>query len=291
MVADGRYGRVELPLVPLSDGAGEIVAVGDGVTRWRTGDRVAGAFFQGWTNGPFRREMAGTALGGAMNGMLAEYVALAETGVVALPAHQDFVATATLPCAAVTAWHALVTAGQVATGETVLLPGTGGVSLFALQFAKMHGARVIITSSSDEKLARAKALGADETINYRSLPDWEKAVYRLTGNAGVNHVIEVGGADTFAKSLRTLASGGQVHVIGGVSGFTAQVPLLDIISRQAVIRGIYVGSMEMFAAMNHALTWHQTQPVVDRVFEFADAAAAYAHLQGGTHFGKIVIKL
>jgi len=217
MVADGRYGRVPLPLVPLSDGAGEIVAVGAGVSRWKTGDRVMGAFFQGWPGGAFRREALGTALGGALNGMLAEYVVLAEPGVVAVPGHLDFAAAATLPCAGLTAWHALVTCGGVAAGETVLLLGTGGVSLFALQFAKMHGARVIIISSSDEKLARARALGADETINYRRVPEWEKEVFRLTGKAGVDQVVEVGGAGTFAKSLRALAPGGQVQLVGGVS--------------------------------------------------------------------------
>ena len=207
LVADGRYGKVALPLIPLSDGAGEIAAVGEGVTRWKTGDRVAGTFFQGWQSGPFRREMANTALGGALNGMLAEYVALSEDGVVAIPPHLSFEEAATLPCAALTAWQALVTRGNVSADETVLLLGTGGVSIFALQFAKMHGARVIITSSSDEKLARAETLGADETINYRSTPDWEKEVFRLTDKAGVDHVVEVGGTGTFVKSLRSVAPG------------------------------------------------------------------------------------
>jgi NADPH:quinone reductase-like Zn-dependent oxidoreductase len=291
MVADGRYGKVPWPLVPLSDGAGEIAAVGQGVARWKTGDRVAGAFFQGWITGPFRREHMATALGGALPGMLADYVVLSEHGVVAVPAHLDFIAAATLPCAGLTAWHALVTAGKISAAETVLLLGTGGVSLFALQFAKMHGARVIITSSSDEKLARAKALGADETINYRSTPDWEKEVYRLTGKAGVDHVVEVGGTGTFAKSLRCLAVGGRVYLIGGVSGFTSDIPLLDIIGKMAVVRGIYVGSAEMFEAMNLALERHLVQPVVDRVFDFAEARAAYEYQQSGAHFGKVVIKI
>ena len=291
MVADGRYGKAALPLVPLSDGAGEIAALGDGVTRWKVGDRVAGTFFQGWTSGTFHREIMGTALGGALPGMLAEYVALAETGVVAIPPHLDFAEAATLPCAGLTAWNALITQGRLSADQTVLLLGTGGVSLFALQFAKMHGAKVIITSSSDEKLARAKALGADATINYRATPDWEKEVFRLTGKAGMDHVVEVGGAGTFAKSLRALAPCGQVHLIGGVSGFTSDVPLLDIIGKLAVVRGIYVGSAEMFAAMNRALTRHQTKPVVDRVFDFADAPAAYAWQQSGAHFGKVVIAI
>ena len=291
MVADGRYGRVSLPLVPLSDGAGEIAAVGPGVTRWKPGDRVAGTFFQGWMTGSFRREYLGLALGGALPGMLAEYVVLSERGVVAAPPHLDFNQAATLPCAGLTAWQALVTGGKVNAGETVLLLGTGGVSLFALQFAKMHGARVIIISSRDEKLARAKALGADAIINYRTVPDWEKEVFQLTGKAGVDQVVEVGGTGTLAKSLRSLAAGGQVHLVGGVTGFSGEVPLLDIIGKMAVVRGVYVGSAEMFEAMNRALLWHRTEPVVDRLFDFADAPEAYQYQLSGTHFGKVVIKM
>src|SRR5690348_10444813 len=192
MVAGGRYGPgVPLPLIPLSDGAGEIASVGEGVTRWQVGDRVAGTFFQNWATGPVRREAFESALGGSINGMLAESVILSEGGVVAVPPHLTFEEAATLPCAALTAWHALVTDGKISAGQTVLALGTGGVSIFALQFAKMHGARVIITSSSDEKLARAKALGADETINYRTTPEWEKEVFRLTDKNGADHVIEV----------------------------------------------------------------------------------------------------
>ena len=291
MVADGRYGKVALPLIPLSDGAGEIAAVGEGVTRWKTGDRVASTFFQGWLTGPFRRETANTALGGAMNGMLAEYVALSEEGVVAIPPHLSFEEAATLPCAALTAWQALVTRGNISADETVLLLGTGGVSIFALQFAKMHGARVIITSSSDAKLARARMLGADETINYRSVPDWEKEVFRLTGEAGVDQVVEVGGTGTFVKSLRAVAPGGQVHLVGGVSGFTSDVPLAEIIRKLVIVRGIYVGSRTMFEAMNRAIARHQTKPVIDRIFGFADAPAAYRYQQSGAHFGKLVISV
>jgi len=275
MVADGRYGKVALPLIPLSDGAGEIAAVGEGVTRWKTGDRVAGTFFQGWSSGPFVRATAQTALGGALNGMLAGHVALAAEGVVAIPPHLSFEEAATLPCAALTAWHALVVQGKVAANETVLVLGTGGVSMFALQFAKMHGARVIITSSSDEKLARAKSLGADETINYRSRPEWEKDVLVLTQEAGVDHVVEVGGAGTFPKTLRAVKPGGQVHLVGGVSGFTADVPLGDIIRKLVSVRGVYVGSREMFEAMNRAVARHRP--------------AAYRYQQSGAHCGKVVI--
>ncbi|HEY4416615.1 MAG TPA: NAD(P)-dependent alcohol dehydrogenase [Verrucomicrobiae bacterium] len=289
MIADGRYGKIKPPLIPLSDGAGEVAAVGEGVSRWKAGDRVAGIFFQGWTTGAFQREIPGTALGGAQSGMLAEFVVLPEVGLVAIPPHLSFEEAATLPCAGVTAWHALVAQGKVSAADTVLLLGTGGVSLFALQIAKLHGARVIITSSSDEKLARAQALGADATINYRAVPDWAETVFELTQKTGVNHVVEVGGADTFAKSLRSLAPGGQVHVVGGVSGFTSDVPLREILGKLAVVRGIFVGSRDMFEGLNRALTQAQVRPVIDRVFPFAEAAAAYHHLQSGAHFGKVVI--
>jgi NADPH:quinone reductase-like Zn-dependent oxidoreductase len=291
LVADGRYGKVNLPLIPLSDGAGEIAAVGEGVTGWKVGDRVAGTFFQGWPAGPFQRDMAQTALGGALNGMLAEYAALSADGVVAFPSHLSFEEAATLPCAALTAWQALVFRGNISADETVLLLGTGGVSIFALQFAKMHGARVIITSGSDEKLARARNLGADETINYRSVPDWEKEVFRLSGESGVDQVVEVGGAGTFVKSLRSVRPGGQVHLVGGVSGFTADVPLTEIIRKLVVVRGIYVGNRVMFEAMNRALTLHRSKPVVDCVFKFAEAPAAYQYQQSGKHFGKVVISI
>jgi NADPH:quinone reductase-like Zn-dependent oxidoreductase len=289
MISDGRYGKVHLPLVPLSDGAGEIAAVGEGVSRWKTGDRVAGTFFQGWSSGTFRREILATALGGALGGMLAEYVVLSEDGVVAIPPHLDFADAATLPCAGVTAWHALVVRGNVSAGQTVLLLGTGGVSILALQIAKMHGARTIITSSSDEKLQRAKALGADNTINYRTTPDWEEQVFRLTDKAGADHVVEVGGAGTFPKSLRSLGANGQVHVVGGVSGFTSDVPLREILGKLATINGVFVGSRMMFEALNRALALNRIKPAIDRVFPFADAPAAYRHLQSGSHFGKVVI--
>ncbi len=291
MVATGRYGgEIPLPLIPLSDGAGEIVSVGEGVSGWKVGDRVTGTFFQNWQAGPVRREAFASTLGGAINGMLAEYVALSADGVIAIPPHLSFAEAATLPCAAVTAWHALVSSGNVSAGQTVLLLGTGGVSIFALQFAKLHGARVIITSSSDEKLARARGLGADETINYRAMPDWEKEVFRLTDKAGADHVIEVGGTDTFPKSLRAVAMGGTISVIGGVSGFTTnEVALRDILSKSALIRGIFVGSREMFAAMNRAISQHQLKPAIDRTFPFSEVPAAYRHQESGAHFGKVVI--
>lgn len=292
MVVTGNYGPgIQLPLVPLSDGTGEVVAVGDEVTRWTPGDRVAGTFFQGWQSGSFTRETGATALGGALGGMLSEYVVLNEGGVVRIPDHLGFAEAATLPCAALTAWQALVVRGQVHAGQTVLLLGTGGVSIFGLQIAKMHGARVIITSSSDEKLERAKTLGADEGVNYRKCPDWEKEVHRLTDGAGVDHVLEVGGADTFPKALRSLALHGTVSVIGGVSGFSMKAPIIDMIGKMARVQGIFVGSRAMFEEMNRALALNRILPVVDRVFPFAEAPEAYRYLERGAHFGKIVISV
>lgn len=291
MILSGNYGKVQLPRVPLSDGAGEVLAVGEGVAQWKPGDRVAGTFFQNWIRGGLHPGTAESAMGGAIDGMLSELVVLSAEGLVAIPPHLGFSEAATLPCAALTAWNALVTHGRVTASDTVLLQGTGGVSLFGLQFAKMHGARVIITSGSEQKLERARALGADETINYRTTPDWEQEVFRLTGKAGVQHVLEVGGAETFAKSLHTLAPGGTISVIGGVSGFTTQTPLIDIIGRNALIRGIYVGNREMFEAMNQAITRHKMKPTIDCEFSFDEAAGAYQHLQSGAHFGKVIITI
>lgn len=290
MIASDKYGPgINLPLVPLSDGAGEIASVGSAVTKWKPGDRVVGTFFQRWQSGPFKAEAFSSALGGAMAGMLAEYVALDGDGVIAIPEHMSFEEAATLPCAALTAWQALVTHGQVSADQTVLILGTGGVSLFGLQIAKMHGARVIITSGSDEKLARARSLGADATINYRTTPDWDTEVMRLTGGTGADHVVEVGGHDTFEKSLRALAVNGTVSVIGGVSGFTSGVQLRDILAKNALIRGIFVGNHDMFAAMNRAFSRNLLKPAIDRVFPFDQATDAYRHLASGAHFGKVVI--
>ena len=290
IVMQGAYGRVSLPLVPLSDGAGEVVAVGDGVTRWQPGDRVAGTFFPEWLAGPVTAESTKTALGGgSTTGMLAEFVALSEHGAVRVPEHLSFEEAATLPCAALTAWNALVEQGRVKAGETVVLLGTGGVSIFGLQIAKLHGARTIITSSSDEKLARAVALGADATINYRTTPDWEKKVLELTGGLGADHILEVGGAGTFAKSLRATRLGGHVALIGVLAGVASELRVTDILMRSLRVNGIYVGSREMFESLNRAVTQHKLKPVIDRVFPFAEARAAYEHLQSGTHCGKVVI--
>jgi NADPH:quinone reductase-like Zn-dependent oxidoreductase len=277
------------PLIPCSDGAGEVVAVGPGVTKWQPGDRVIGCFFQGWDSGRIAREVMRSDLGGPRHGVLAEQVVLDANAVVAAPDHLSYQEASTLPCAGLTAWHALVENGQVRAGETVLLLGTGGVSIFALQFAKLSGARVIITSSRDEKLERARQLGADETINYRTFPDWSVRVHELTGKLGVDHVIEVGGAGTLEKSIESLRYGGQIHHIGVLSGFEGKINPWWIIAKSACVRGVYVGSREMFESMNRAITLHQLKPVIDRVVPFAEARDAFLAMDRGLHFGKIVI--
>lgn len=290
LMVKGDYNpRQKLPLIPLSDGAGEIVAVGPGVSRVAVGDRVAGLFSQRWLGGEPNQERLRTTLGGPLDGMLAEYVVLPEHGVVPLPPDLPYEQGATLPCAAVTAWSALTKYRPLKAGDTVLLQGTGGVSLFALQFAKLFGAKVIITSSSDGKLARAQALGADHTINYRSNPDWHKTARTLTGKTGVDHIVEVGGADTFAKSLAAVRIGGFIAVIGVLGGQEAPLSVIPILMSSLTVQGITVGSRDDFEAMNKAIAQHNLQPVIDRVFPFNDAPEAFRLMEQGGHFGKIVI--
>lgn len=278
------------PLVPLSDGAGDVVAVGDSVTRFKVGDRVAAIFFQQWFGGDLTAEQIGSALGGAIDGMLAERVVLNEQGLVRIPTGLSFEKAATLPCAAVTAWQAL-TLGGLQAGQTILMLGTGGVSIFALQFAKASGARTIITSSSDEKLERAKRRGADETINYRQYPEWHEEVLKLTDGVGVDNVIEVGGAGTFEKSLASTKVSGRISLIGVLSGQPEQNPSpMMALFKRLTVQGIYVGSRDMFETMNRAIEINGIEPVIDRTFDFADARAAYEYMQGAAHFGKIVIR-
>jgi NADPH:quinone reductase-like Zn-dependent oxidoreductase len=292
LVVSGMYpGGLPLPLVPTSDGAGEVAAVGPGVDRVKVGDRVAGTFFEGWGAGRLtEREMA-TARGGAAQGMLAEYVSSNAEGLVRIPEHLSFDDAATLPCAALTAWHALFEVDPLRPGETVLVLGTGGVSIFALQLAVMAGAQVIVTSSSDEKLERARRLGAATTINYKRTPDWEVPVRAATGGVGVDRVIEVGGPGTFQKSLASLRLGGRLSLIGILSGFSGGVEVLPILVGSLHVDGIYVGSREMFESMNRAIARTKLSPVIDRAFSFADAPAAYEHLRSGRHFGKVVIRI
>ncbi|PZP47675.1 MAG: NAD(P)-dependent alcohol dehydrogenase [Azospirillum brasilense] len=291
IVATGRYGKagVRPGLVPLSDGAGEVAEIGPDVTRVKPGDRVAGIFMQSWIAGPPDESYRATALGGSIDGVLAEYVLFEEEGLVHLPEHLSFEEGACLPCAGVTAWNALTALRPVGPEQTVLLLGTGGVSILALQFAHAAGARVIVTSSSDEKLARAKELGADAGVNYRTHPDWEKEVWTLTGKRGVDHVVEVGGAGTLPKSIAATRVGGAVHLIGVLTG--GQIDPMPIMQKAMDLRGVFVGSREMFEAMNRAIAFHRIQPVIDRVFPFEEAQAAYRHLESQAHLGKVVIRL
>jgi NADPH:quinone reductase-like Zn-dependent oxidoreductase len=277
--------------IPLSDGAGEVIAVGPGASRFKVGDRVAGTFFERWVSGRFGPQAQGTARGGESSGMLSEIIVTHEDGLVPIPAHLSFEEAATLPCAGVTAWTALFRHSTLEPGQFVLLEGTGGVSIFGLQFAAAAGAKPIITSSSDEKLARAKELGAFGTVNYRTNPDWEKNVRELTGGAGVAHVLEVGGQDTLPKALASLAFEGHIALIGGLTGFGGEVPVGAIMGRGAKVSGIYVGSREDFEAMNAFITKHKLKPVVDKVFSFDDAPAAFDLMENGSFFGKIVITL
>ncbi len=276
-------------VIPLSDGAGEVVAVGPDVVRVKPGDRVAGNFFQRWPGGEAMPDAHASALGGGIDGMLAEYAVLEEDGVVKIPSHLSLEEGATLPCAGVTAWHAMMEHARLRAGDTVLLQGTGGVSIFGLQFAQAAGIRAIITSSSDEKLARAKKLGAAFGINYKTTPDWDKAALEFTGGVGVDHVIEVGGAATLARSFGAIRVGGKVSMIGGLSGGATELNPGLIFSRRANVQGISVGSTQMFLALNRAVEANAIKPVIDKVFAFADAQAAYKHMASGAHFGKIVI--
>jgi NADPH:quinone reductase-like Zn-dependent oxidoreductase len=290
LVTTGRYNpKLPLPLIPFSDACGAIDALGPGVTKWKVGDRVCGLFMPHWVAGRLTEARAKTALGGGVSGVLAEQVVLPADGVVAAAAHLSDEEAATLPCAALTAWHALVTSGGVTAGDSVLIQGTGGVSLFALRFARLLGARVIGTSSSDAKLERAKALGLSDGINYRTTPDWGDAVRKLTGG-GVDHVVEVGGAGTLPQSLRAVRTGGTISLIGVLTG-GGEVNPVPVVMKSVRLQGIYVGSGEMFEAMNRAVALHQLRPVIDRVFPFAEAVAALRHLESGSHFGKVVVRV
>ncbi len=290
-VKHGGMRNLRLPLVPCSDGAGEVVKIGPGVTRVKSGDRVAGIFMQTWLAGEVDASYGRSALGGSIDGMLAEQVVLHEDGLVHIPEHLSYEEASTLPCAAVTSWQGLVTKGEIKAGDTVLVQGTGGVSIFALQFAVMTGARVLIISSSDEKLARAKQLGAAEVINYKTTPDWDRRVLELTGGEGVDHVVEVGGAGTLEKSFQAVRIGGTVSLVGILTGASGQVNPLPVLLKSLRLQGIYVGSREMFEAMNRAIATHRMRPVIDRVFPFTQTREALRLMESAAHFGKIVIAL
>lgn len=288
LVLTGKYfAAVERETIPLSDGAGEVVSVGQGVTKFRKDDRVIGTFFQTWVDGP--RKAWSPALGVPLDGTLAEYIALKEDGVVAMPSHLSFEEAATLPCAGVTAWNALMVSGtRIKPGDTVLCLGTGGVSTQAMTFAIAAGARVIITSSSDEKLAKARELGAWEGINYKHHLDWQKEVLRLTEGRGVECIIEVGGVGTLARSYESLGFGGKIQLIGFLGGAGDQNPSA-LMMKAGSLHGIGVGSTAMFEDMNRAIEVNRIKPIVGKVFPFGEAHEAFRQFAAGDFFGKVVI--
>jgi NADPH:quinone reductase-like Zn-dependent oxidoreductase len=281
--------KLPYPRIPNSDGAGEIIAVGPGVTGLQRGARVASTFFQRWNDGQCSADAMASALGGALDGVLAEEVVLGADGVVPIPDHLSFEEAATLPCAALTAWNALAEAARIKAGDTVLLLGTGGVSIFALQFARLMGARPIIISSSDAKLERATALGAAHTINYRTTPDWDRAVLNLTNGTGVDATVEVGGAGTLPKSINATRVAGTISLIGVLAG--GQIDPAQFMRKSIKMQGIYVGSRRMFLEMNRAIASAGLKPVIDRTFPFEKAKDAYHTMQAAGHFGKIVIRV
>lgn len=279
-----------LPLIPISDGVGEVVEVGAGVTRVKVGDRVCPCFHQSWVGGEPDLERLTRTLGGPLDGTMAEFMCLPAEGVVKVPAHLTDEQAATLPCAALTAWSALVTYDRLGPGARVLVQGTGGVALFALAFAKLLGCHVTIISSSDEKLARAKALGADVGINYTATPEWSKAAREATAGRGFDHIVELGGEKTLPQSLRAIRPGGTISMIGVLSGSALAAPLGHVVTRQVRLQGITVGSRDGFEAMMRAIEQHRLVPVVDRVYPFEQLKEAMAALKQGAHFGKICIR-
>lgn len=288
-ILNGQYASpFPFPLVPLSDGVGEVVAIGNAVRRVKVGDRVAGIFRQKWIAGKPTTAIRASTLAGPLDGLLQEYVVLDEDGVVHVPPHLTDEEAATLPCAAVTAWSELFTQGQVKAGETVLVQGTGGVSLFALQFAKLAGARVIITSRSDEKLERARALGADEGINTRKTPDWAAQVREFTDGLGVDYLIEVVG--DLSQSLQAVAQAGQISLVGFLGQRNAQIDIAQVIIGTIRLQGANAGHRETFEAMNRAISFHHLHPVIDRTFTFDEAPAAFRYMEQGSYFGKVCIR-
>jgi NADPH:quinone reductase-like Zn-dependent oxidoreductase len=285
-------GRYPLPVKPdvvaACDGAGEVVAVGEGVTRAAAGDRVTASIFPRWQDGPFRMETADQ-LGGSLDGMLTELAILDEDALVPIPEHLSFEEAAALPCAAVTAWNALTGGRPLLAGEAVLTQGSGGVSLFAIQLARAAGARVIATTSSSEKAARLAALGAHAVIDYRAVPGWPAEARRLTGGRGVDHVVEVGGPGTLEQSFQSVAVGGEIAWVGWLAGGSSAVDLTAFASSVGTLRRVAVGSRAQFLAMNRAIDLHQLRPVIERVFPFEEAPAAFAHYAAGGGVGKVVI--
>ncbi len=293
MMVKGFYNpKLKRPLVPFSDGAGEVVEIGEAVTKFKVGDRVTPIFMQGWISGAIDADKARTALGGDLDGCLREYGTFNEDGLVCIPDHFSFEEAATLPCAAVTAYHALFESGRMKSDDSILLQGTGGVSIFALQMAAALGTRIIITSSSDEKLERAKDFGATDLINYKKREDWDNAVLELTEKRGVDHIVEVGGAGTIAKSLNAVKLGGHIAVIGVLSGTDGGLNPVSVLMKSVRMQGIFVGSRQMFEDMNRMFCQYiHIKPVIDRVFDFSEVKDALKYMEAGAHFGKIVVKI
>jgi NADPH:quinone reductase-like Zn-dependent oxidoreductase len=293
MIVRGTYAPdLRKPRIIGSDGAGEVVAVGEGVVEYAVGDRVAGTFFQGWIDGTFSSDYLDLALGGAtVDGVLTTARVFDQGGLIRIPQQLTYAEAATLPCAGVAAWHGLVSTAHIRSGETVLVLGTGGVSMFGLQFAKMHGARVILTSSSDEKLSRAKALGADCTINYTKHPEWSKEVLKLTNGEGADVVLETGGAGTLSQSISSVRSGGQVSLIGILTGISEQLNILPIVGRSIRVQGINVGSAAMLKEMSRAIAINGIKPVINRVFRFEQSRDALKYMETKQHMGKLVISI
>jgi NADPH:quinone reductase-like Zn-dependent oxidoreductase len=289
MILKGGYMRgIPLPRIPLSDGAGEIVECGAAVTRVKPGDRVCSTFFQTWMNGPVFAEAQDAALGGTAEGVLSEYVLLEGDGVIKFPEHLSFEEAATLPCAALTAWHGLFEATNLRAGDTALLLGTGGVSVFGLQLA---GANAIITSSSDEKLARAKQLGATGTVNYAKNAKWSETVRELTGGRGADATLDVIGGETSKLALEALRVGGHAAIIGARAGVAGDLDRGLVLRKGLRVTGINIGSRAMFESMNRAITTAKLKPAVDKTFPIDDAVAAYKEFATGRHFGKVVVKI
>jgi NADPH:quinone reductase-like Zn-dependent oxidoreductase len=289
-IIKGTYGRPpKLPLVPLSDGAGDVIEIGSGVGKFRPGNRVVPVYMQGWYTGPQTSDRTGWfSRGGDIDGTAIEYLVCHENDVLPIPDAMSFEQAACLPCAAVTAWHALVSVGRMKAGESVLVLGSGGVSVFAIQFARMRGTTVLATTRHESKAARLRQLGATHTIDSVRIPNWEAEVLRLTDARGVDHVVEVGGEGTIARSVQAVRQGGQIHVIGNLTG---AFPPRDLIAKGASIKSITVGSRDMLAELIHEFDLHRESPVIDRTFQFVELRDAFAYLEKGEHFGKVVVSL
>jgi NADPH:quinone reductase-like Zn-dependent oxidoreductase len=291
MVIKGFYNpKLKMPVIPLSDGAGEVVEVGKKVSMFSIGDRVCATFSQNWAFGPPTDLTYQNTLGSPLNGMLAEYGVFHEQGLVKFPEYLDYIEASTLPCAAVTAFHALFLEANAKPNDTVLLLGTGGVSLFALQLAKTLDLKTIIISSCNNKLKKAQSLGADHVINYINKPEWSREVLNIK-NQGVDVVIEVGGAKTLPQSIASVKKAGVVCVIGVLTGVLEPLDLRPVLMNNIRIQGVFTGSKEVFLALNRVLTHSRIKPVIDKVFDFKDATNALAYLESGQHFGKVCIKM